>query len=87
MSKEVAALYEGSTIRVEELGICLALPNATCNAKQALDAVFLLQVLWANITRWPIQMLLKRGAWTSKENDIEGSDFKSFLALRTSVPG
>ena len=71
MSKEVAALYEGSTIRVEELGICLALPNTTCNAKQALDAVFLLQVLLGEYyTAGQFRCFLKEGAWTSKENDI-----------------
>jgi len=83
MSKEVAALYEGSTIRVEELGICLALPNATCNAKQALDAVFLLQVLLGEYyTAGQFRCFLKEGAWTSKENDIEGSDFKSFFSIK-----
>ncbi len=83
MSKEVAALYEGSTIRVEELGVCLALPNATCNAKQALAAVFLLQVLLGEYyTAGQFRCFLKEGAWTSKENDIEGSDFKSFFSIK-----
>ena len=83
MSKEVAALYEGSTIRVEELGICLALPNATCSAKQALSAVFLLQVLLGEYyTAGQFRCFLKEGAWTSKENDIEGSDFKSFFSIK-----
>ena len=27
-------------------------------------------------------MLPKEGAWTSKENDIEGSDFKSFFSIK-----
>ena len=27
-------------------------------------------------------MLLKEGAWTSKENDMEGSDFKSFFSVK-----
>ena len=83
MSKEVAALYEGSTIRVEELGICLALPNATCNAKQALDAVFLLQVLLGEYyTAGQFRCFLKEGAWTSKEDYMEGSDFKSFFSTK-----
>ena len=83
MSKEVAALYEGSTIRVEELGICLALPNPTCNANQALNAVFLLQVLLGEYyTAGQFRCFLKEGAWTSKENDMEGSDFKSFFSVK-----
>ncbi len=83
MSKEVAALYEGSTIRVEELGICLALPNATCNANQALNAVFLLQVLLGEYyTAGQFRCFLKEGAWTSKENDMERSDFKSFFSVK-----
>ena len=83
MSKEVTALYEGSTIRVDDLGICLALPNGTCNAKQALNAVFLLQVLLGEYyTAGQFRCFLKEGAWTSKENDMEGADFKSFFSAK-----
>ena len=83
MSKEVAALYEGSTIRVEELGICLALPKPPCSAKQALNAVFLLQVLLGEYyTAGQFRCFLKEGAWTSKEDDREGSDFKSFFSVK-----
>ena len=32
-------------------------------------------------------MLLKEGAWTSKENDKKDLISNLFLALRTSVPG
>ena len=83
MSKEVTALYEGSTIRVDDLGICLALPNGTCNAKQAVNAVFLLQVLLGEYyTAGQFRCFLKEGAWTSKENDMEGADFKSFFSAK-----
>ena len=83
MSKEVAALYEGSTIRVEELGICLALPKPPCSAKQALNAVFLLQVLLGEYyTAGQFRCFLKEGAWTSKEDDREDSDFKSFFSVK-----